>query len=93
MGKAKEGDSFQKKGVSSKTKFPVMNLRIETDDWESLVSLRELLEVRDQERKSNCQGLGASWRRDNGDRDQRELSQEFLCKRERSKVKPWLLEL
>ena len=60
MGKAKEGDSFQKKGVSSKTKFPVMNLRIETDDWESLVSLRELFEVRDQERKSNCQGTWTS---------------------------------
>lgn len=42
MGKAKEGDSFQKKRVSSKTKFPVMNLRIETDNWERLVTLREL---------------------------------------------------
>lgn len=42
MGKAKGGDSFQKKGVYSKTKFPVMNLGTMTEDWERLVTPREL---------------------------------------------------
>ena len=48
MGKAKGQNSFQKKGVSSQTKFPLMHLRTEIDDWERLVTLRELFKFRDQ---------------------------------------------
>lgn len=35
MGKAKGGNSFKKKGVARKIKFPEMNLRTETTDWKT----------------------------------------------------------
>lgn len=80
MGTVKEGDRFKKKEVTSKIKFPEMNLRTRTGGWESTGDFEEAVLVKGKDRKPNRQGLRSEQVKRQWRWGQTELSQGLNAK-------------
>lgn len=83
-------ESFRKKGVVSKIKFPEMTLRTETDDRRVLLTLRELFQLRDKDSKSNRQALRSEQVKRHRRQGPKSSARIFMLKR--SRVRLQLLE-